>query len=340
MFLNSNADGHFHIWRQHLSEGHSELVTSGITDEEGIAVSPDGRSLITSVGMTENTLWVHDATGERQLPSESHAESPRFSPDGRKLYYLVRSDSLPARFVSGELRVLDLETGRSEHPLPGLPLTHYDISQDGRRIAFSVVSKRGHSNLWLAPLNLVSSPRQFASSVDEDSPVFDSSGYIYFRAVVGKSNFLYRMKEDGSERVRVLSDAILGLDAISPDRRWVVVFREMPGNPVSFGTTAIPLDGGAPVTICRGFCDAGWTPNGRFFAIFSRIGEGETILIPASPDGSLPTLPPQGIQTHADLDTIKGAKILSGLVPAVSTPDLYISFRRSVHRNLYRIPID
>jgi Tol biopolymer transport system component len=38
MFLNSNAGGHFHIWRQRFSNGKLEPVTSGVTDEEGIAV--------------------------------------------------------------------------------------------------------------------------------------------------------------------------------------------------------------------------------------------------------------------------------------------------------------
>jgi eukaryotic-like serine/threonine-protein kinase len=339
MFLNSNVDGHFHIWRQRFSDGQLKQVTSGVADEEGIAVAPDGRSLITSVGMTENMIWLHNAAGDRQLLTESHVEGARFSSDGRKLYYLVRSNVLPARFISGELHVTDLESGHNERLLPGIPLTHYDISPDGQRIVFSVVSSQGHSQLWLAQLNLLSSPRQFSSSVDEDSPLFDSNGYIYFRAVVGKSNFLYRMREDGSERVQVFSDAILGLEAVSRDRQWVVVFREVPGNPISFGMVAIPLGSGAPVTICQGFCGAGWTSDGKLFAIFSEIGEGKTLLMPVSPGRSLPALPPAGIQTHAEMDAIKGAKVINGSVAAVSTADLYVSFRRSVHRNLYRIPI-
>jgi hypothetical protein len=108
MFLNSNAHGHFHIWRQHFPDGQPRLVTSGITDEEGIAVEADGRSLITSVGTDEGTLWVHDAKGDRQVTSESNAQQPRFSPDGKKLYYLVPNRALSSQFVRGELHSTDL----------------------------------------------------------------------------------------------------------------------------------------------------------------------------------------------------------------------------------------
>ena len=338
MFLNAatgKTGSRFHIWRQRFPDGQPQPVTSGITSEEGIAVAPDGDSLITSVGTAERTLWVHDAKGDRQVSFRGSVGQTKFSADGRKLYYLIYSQSSTS---AGELHVADLESGRDERLLPGFLVFEFHISHDGERIVFSAKGKDGHSHLWLAPVNLLSSPREFASSVDEDSPVFDRSGYIYFRAAAGTSHFLYRMKEDGTERVKVLPDAILGLGDVSPDGRWVTLMSEIPGiQGFSVGTVAVPLDHGTPVTICHGISSAGWTSDGRAFIV--GIDAEGTLLLPVSPFTSLPTLPPGGIQTIAGMKNVKGAKILSDPVSEISTSEVYASLRLNAHRNLYRIPL-
>jgi serine/threonine protein kinase len=338
MFLNSatgKTGSRFHIWRQRFPDGQPQPVTSGITDEEGIAVAPDGDSLITAVGTAERTLWVHDAKGDRQVSSRGSTAGTKFSADGRKLYYLLFGQSA---ISAGELHVADLGSGRDERLLPGFLVFEYHLSHDGERIVFSARGKDGHSHLWLAPVNLLSSPREFVSSVDEDSPVFDRSGYIYFRAAAGASHFLYRMKEDGTERAKVLPDAILGLQGVSPDGRWVILMSEIPGiRGFSAATVAVPLDHGTPITICHGLCDAEWTSNGRAFIV--GIEEEGTLLLPVPPFTSLPTLPPGGIQTIADMKNVKGAKILPDFVSDVSTSELYALSRLNAHRNLYRIPL-
>ena len=75
MFLNSSAGG-FHIWRQRFPDGVPEQLTMGPTEEHGIAVAPDGRSLISSVGIRTSTLWVHDDGGARQVSTEGNASLP------------------------------------------------------------------------------------------------------------------------------------------------------------------------------------------------------------------------------------------------------------------------
>ena len=44
MYFSSDAGGIFHIWRQRFPDGQPEQITSGPTEEEGIAMAPDGRS--------------------------------------------------------------------------------------------------------------------------------------------------------------------------------------------------------------------------------------------------------------------------------------------------------
>jgi hypothetical protein len=65
MYLTAAVDGRSHLWRQRFPEGAPEQITFGPTEEEGIAVEPTGRALITSVGVHESAVWIHDSSGER-----------------------------------------------------------------------------------------------------------------------------------------------------------------------------------------------------------------------------------------------------------------------------------
>jgi serine/threonine protein kinase/Tol biopolymer transport system component len=100
IYLSVNTGAGFHIWRQRFPDGAPEQVTFGATEEEGIAMAPDGRSFVTSVGTSQSTVWIQDPTGERQISSEGYGFLPSLSSDGRKLYYLVRAGS-NGNFVTG-----------------------------------------------------------------------------------------------------------------------------------------------------------------------------------------------------------------------------------------------
>ena len=341
MYFSSDAGGRFHIWRQRFPDGEPTQVTSGGTEEEGIAITPDGRSLITSVGFRESTLWVRDGRDERQISSEGYAENPRFSLDGKKLYYLVRRNGVSGQFVNGELWAAELGTGRSERLLPDTLVSGYDISPDGTEIVFSAAPKEARSRLWVASLDFRFPPRMFPSAVDEDQPLWDAAGHIYFRAADGGLNFLYRMNSDGSERVKMIPDPILELFAVSPDGRWAVTFGQQgAGQDVRVQTAANSLDGLARVTICPGYCLAYWNSGvSTLNVIVDAVGARKTLIVPVSQAGSLPALPPAGIQTKKDVESIKGAKVVDGPIISGPTPGLSASLHQYVHRNLYRVPL-
>ena len=125
MYINTHDGGDFDIWRQRFPDGEPEQVTSATTEEMGIAMAPDGRSLITSVGGEQSTLWIHDGDGERQVTSEGFAMFPRLSPDGKTLYYLKQGVAgLPAREAvgagSGVGQQGAFAAGVHHHPLPYL----------------------------------------------------------------------------------------------------------------------------------------------------------------------------------------------------------------------------
>src|ERR1035438_10661655 len=78
-------------------------MTSTTTEEEGIAMGPDGKSFITSVGTLDSMVWIHDQSGEHPISSQGEAgrlavsgtredlrqRTATFSSDGKRLYYLI-----------------------------------------------------------------------------------------------------------------------------------------------------------------------------------------------------------------------------------------------------------
>jgi len=338
MYFSSDKGGRFHIWRQHFPDGDPEPLTSGATEEEGIAVAPDGASLITSVGLRANTIWVRDRSGERQVSSQGFAQFPHFSPDGKKLYYLVQPHGVSGQFVSGQLWVVNLETGHSGRLLPDTLVSGYAISPDGTEVAYSVKGQDNRSGLWLASLDFKFPPRLFSSSSNEDEPHWDRARHIYFRATEGKLNFLYRMNEDGSERTKVSANPILEFFAVSPDGHWAAA-TQMLGQDAVAHVFATSLDGKFFAIICATFCVPSWTPDGRTLAVINSDAT-KTYVLPISQPSGLPTLPSAGIPPVDALNNMIGAKILDGAVVLGPTPGLSATVREDVHRNLYRVPLE
>ena len=333
MYFSSDKGGRFHIWRQRYPDGELEQITSGATEEEGIAVAPDGGSLITSVGLRESTIWVHDGRGERQISSEGFATDPHFSSDGKKIYYLIQPHGVSGEFVNGELWEANLESGSTQRLLPDTLVTGYDVSPDDTEVVYSARDQDNHSRVWIASLNFRFAPRQFPSSVNEDQPRWDGAKHIFFRAAEGKSNFLYRMNEDGSNRAKVFANPILEFFAVSPDERWAAA-AEAVQNARIF---AVPVGGGTAVPLCSRFCVPQWTSDGKTLAIVVYPMEGtKTYVYPVLASSGLPAMPPSGVEDVAEL---KSAKVLNGSVILGPTPEVTATERQEVHRNLYRVPL-
>ena len=120
MYVNSDAGGVNHVWRQRFPDGAGEQITSGPTSEQGIAMAADGRSFMSAVAIQDMSIWLHDASGERQIsPLEAVAVNPKFSGDGKKLCYTIVKEA-PTPFTNrpGEIWVTDLESGRSGPSCP------------------------------------------------------------------------------------------------------------------------------------------------------------------------------------------------------------------------------
>ncbi len=342
MFFTAAVHGRSHIWRQHFPQGVPEQITAGPTEEDGIAVDPDGRSLITSLGVHESAIWIHDAAGERSLSSEGEVlwwPLPIFNQDASVIYYLLRR----WESSSAELWRTIVASGKSEAVLPGTPLTAFDISPDGKEVVYTTGATDGTTELWLAPLDRNSPPTKINIS-GALNPHFGGHREILFQHAEGTVNYLEQINPDGTHLSKVVPYPILDIHGISPGRKWVIGDLPRTSESDSPSMTAIPLNGGPPRRICAGYCLPTWSTDGKFLFVPvedpSRSSPGRSLAIPVGPGETLPEFPIGGIMPMAQPSVVPGAQSIgrAGLVPG-NGPTNYAWVNTTVQRNLYRISI-
>jgi len=345
IYVSTNHGGRFHIWRQRFPGGEPEQVTSGPTEEEGIAMAQDGKSFLTSVGTQYSTIWIHDAKGEHQMSSEGDAFSATFSKDGTVLFYLKRAGQNDIV----ELWRTDLTSGASDRVLPGYGIDEtlpgyyasYAVTADGNHVAFVKRDEKGVSHLWIAATDHQTSPQQLASVENEDEPMFLPNGDLIYRAHEVGKNYIYTRKPDGSGRKKLLEQVVLDLTAVSPDGRWAIVLESDDANKEhSSQTLAYPTGGGKPVMVC-GLCFVWWSLDGKYLSFeFGPMPNEETrtYLLPVSGGRGLPEMPPEGVNSTKDLKTSR-AVALKTKVDSMLGPEKYSYTQANIRRNIYRIPI-
>jgi Tol biopolymer transport system component/predicted Ser/Thr protein kinase len=338
MYFSSDSGGAFHTWRQRFPDGQPEQISSGPTEEEGLAMAPDGRSFITAVGLTQSSVWLHDG-GDRQVSLEGYALAPKFTPDGKRLLYQVRKGA------ASELWVAELDSGRSEPLLPGIavalaaggssgPTRGYDISPDGRQVVVASPDNGGKFRLWLAPLDRRSPPRQIPN-IEGGQPVFGATGEVFFHSVEGTSAFLYRVREDGGGLRKAIEPSIVGIMGESPDRNWLVLASRG-------GFVIFRVDGGAPLqTRIEGRTLLRWSGDGKHLFLHRPLtSRDKTYVFPLTPGRPLPESFINGLPSDQEIVKLPGVRVIAStdVVPG-RTADTYAFTRESVQRNLYRIPV-
>jgi Tol biopolymer transport system component len=345
IYLSAHAGDSFHIWRQSFPDGQPEQITSGPTEEEGIAMDPDGGSFITSVGLRQRTVSIRDALGEHQISVEGYAYLPQFSPDGKKLYYRILKGGTSPFLGASELWVADLASGHNEPLLPGLGITSYNLSRDGRRVVFSAVDADGKSHLWIASADRRSPPRQ-VPNIEGDMPVFGLPGELVFHAIEGGGSFAFRVHEDGTGKQKLVSQQISELSSISPDAQWLVASGVPTAGETSISTMILPMTGGSPIKILNCFCYAQWQPDNRFFYLSVLRGMqsagayGKTYVLPVPHGKMLPDIPAGGFLSEGAVAALPAVRVIdSADVAPGPAPDIYAFSRQTIHRNLYRVPL-
>jgi hypothetical protein len=349
MYFEAAVNGETHLWRQRFPDTAPAQLTFGLNQERGLALDPDGKSVITAVRASQSTVWYHDERGDQRISTEGFAYRPLVSPDEHTVFYLVRR---PAKrsFSIGELWVTDLASGRNQHLFPEFLISSYSLSSDGRLIVFDSFDQSGGSRVWLAPVDGSLAPRRLTpDGAYEERPFIGASGDIYvMRRRDDRHSDLYRIQQDGS-RGRKLADDIDFLVNVSPDEQWAVFW--------SFqGTRLISLRGGSAHWLCR--CSIGpivsgppgvsWSHDGETMFVNEGNVDVETAVAsearsPATgtvviPSLRVDTLPSALVPSTDDLLRLPGARSISlSAVAPGRTAARYAFSRENQQANLYRI---
>jgi len=337
IYLNVEVDGSMHLWRQQWGrrapQGNPEQITFGPTEEEGLAVAPDGKSLIASVGVRQSSVWTHDATGDHAVSQEGSAWASRLSPDGKRLYYLLRKNS--SSDVS-ELWRRDLASGKSDPVLTGQRIVGYDVSRDEARVAFTVLMG-DESQIFLATADRSSPPRLVVRGGDM---VSFGAGQLFFRQLGGKANYLARVQEDGSGLTRILDSRIVEIGGVSPDGEWATVtdIGSVPGN------FAVAVRDRAQRRICAAACVVQWSADGKYMYValttrFSAPSTKHTYAIRIPQGFRLLDLPASGIDRASEAELTGIPSIPQGDMSPGPDPQTYAFTNTTFQGNLFRIPL-
>jgi Tol biopolymer transport system component len=341
MYFSADAGDGFHIWRQHFPDGQPEQLTSGPTEEEGLAVAPDGKSLITSVGLAQRSVWFHDASGERQISLEGYAYWPLISADGRRICFRV-SHSTSSGQSPTELWMVETGSGQKQRLFPGQLITGYDLSPDDRVVA-SILETDGRTRVWLAWLDGREPPRRIPQA-EGDNPRFARNGEIIFRVPEKNTGVVYRIREDGGSRTKIIEGSGTAFGTVSPDGEWF----SARGGAQSKGLSVYSTSGRTPIRILPYSQSSRlrWGTDGKHVYLSIQYGQasafavGRTYALPLAGGAVLPVLPPGGFRTEAEVAALPGVEILpyGDLTPGAS-PSVYAFSRVTTTRNLYRIPL-
>ena len=338
MYFTADAGDGFHVWRQRFPEGEPEAITTGPTQEEGLAIPADGRSVITSVGLTQRGVWIRDASGERQVSLEGYAYMPLFSADGRTLCFR-RAPAVATGQTPSELWKLDVASGRTDRLFPGLLVTTFDLSSEGRVVA-AATEADGRSRLWWTWLDGREPPRRIPQA-EGDNPRFGAGGEIVFRVTSGVTGILHRIRVDdpASTRIGPIAGSVIGM--VSPDGRWL-----SGQDQAGYALLSTVGDASRRLTTLAHSARLRWSADGRRAALSVQYGEasafgvGRTYVLPVEPGAILPAIPPAGFRSEAEIAAVTGVEIIPhGDVALGQTPGVYAFSKVTTTRNLYRIPL-
>ncbi len=346
MYFTVEKEGKSHLWRQRYPNGTPEQILFGPTEEEGVAMAPDGQSVITSFGVRQTSLWLHHPTGDRALVMEGQilgsrieesSYPPSFSRDGRFVYYLTRR--IPD--LEPELSRVDVKSGKSEVVFPGVFMHDYDLSADEKRVLYSCRSSKGSTDLCIASIEGNSTPRRVPVP-NALFPRFGTPGKLFFRGLEGHTTYFEEVNEDGSGRQKVLPSPVFDDVRVSPSRRWLLTVFATKGLDLQW--RAISLQGDAPKTYCSTPCYPYWAPDGRWLYVpvehAAGTNPGRSLAIPISPNETLPEFPAGGIRPGTKASEMPGSVSVNRewVIPGAD-PTEYAYLSQNTQRNLYRITL-
>ena len=229
------------------------------------------------------------------------ASEPAFSPDGRLLAFVHHTSENPARY---DIYVMSLPDGQPYAVTSdGKPKLNPTFSPDGNRIAYALSSPW---DTWQVPV-LRGEPSLLLPNatgfkwIDLQHVLFSEIKKDFHMGVVTAD------ENRGGQRDVYLPPTELGMahnNAISPDRKWVLIFNEMDAKGF-LPCRLVPFDGSNPgqqVGPLKSACvDAIWTPDGHWMLMVANPGAGYQVYRQRFPDGPVAqlTFPPTEVNSLA-----------------------------------------
>jgi Tol biopolymer transport system component/predicted Ser/Thr protein kinase len=344
-----------HVWRVKFPNGTPEQITSGPTGESGIAVAPDGKSLITSVGTVQGTVWLHDEKGDHQISSEGYAYFPYINSQGTRLTYLEqdRKQHVGRADNSGQqpetkLMSVDIRTGNGREIFSGADVGDYCIPPEGKELIYAARDRNNRVHLWSVPIDHVRPPKRITPEETDDNNIMClNDGNVFFSRAESGLEVLYRMKPDGGGMQKAFPTPVLDVVATSPDGNWMAATVNSAGGSAT-QVMIYNLREGTAKQIC-GTCNPFWSPDSkRLYVSFALVTKGDakdrgqTYVIPWTHGSNLGALPPGGTRTEAEVakvaTLVAAARRGQEFAPGPSR-DVYAFSRRTIQRNLYRVPL-
>ncbi len=148
LVFRSDRAGPWELWRMNVDGSDLRQVTTHGLDPQGAVWSPDGKRIAFECQTPYWDIWVMDEDGGhlRQLTSFPDAETrPRWSADGKYVYFISY------QWGGTAIGRIDLASGKQEKiaqisdtpALAPFRFPVYDVSPDGRRLAFPVATPQG-----------------------------------------------------------------------------------------------------------------------------------------------------------------------------------------------------
>ncbi len=338
MYFTVGVNGTAHLWRQRFPDGAPQQITSGpATEESGIAIAPDGRSLITSVGQTQGSLWIHDARGDRLVTLDGSVYAPRMSRDGARVYCLVHR--IGERSAFG-LTQVDLTSGKADRMLTEFPILDFDISRDEQSAVFTTAADRRTRQIWLAALDRRSPPRRIAT--DADHARFARNGEVVYRSLTGTTNGLVRAAVEGGNAVRIFDRPVLEVGDVSPDGEWAIALIPRANSSTADEFVAVPVHGGSVRPLCSAGCTINisrvvkWNPDGS--AVYVDAGDSteahRLYRFALRPGQTFPNLAGGGPEPPSVGPAVPWEDVAPGPDPSV-----YVFTRTEQRGNLFRVPL-
>ena len=213
----------------------------------------------------------------------------------------------------GELRIADLESGRSEPLVRGFQVLDYDISADGQQVVMWTMDREGKPRLWVARVRSELVARTDPECGGSSLPDLGRTATSSFATWKGRPRLFTaftRMAPDCGRRSHNLCSF---MRAVSPDGRWISAWAPLPGNGTP-ASQAFPLGrGSSSPNRRRSLLHLEWSLDGR-----SAFLGG--YLIPLPPNEALPRIPAGGFHSEEEIAHLPGARKIDaqGVVPGPS----------------------